>query len=250
MLGPDEGSRVMAEDDAPRNDSPRTEPPTTGDAPAGNTPGGSTPGSTPGGEPLAETAEHAPLDHTAQQPPVDQTAVQPPRWSARAHVPARDLDDDGVPDWQEVEEAERRGLVVPALIALCILLLAALIGLGVWLALRDRGSEPVTPPSPTAPATTTTTTPPTSTTAATTEPVNVEIPVLRGSSFEAAQAILAASGFGAERVDEPSTEVPEDQVINTDPPAGTLVRQGTVVRVFVSSGPPSEPTTPAPTTTN
>src|SRR5690606_39285334 len=77
----------------------------------------------PGGHPTKATPSGA------AEPPV------PPKWSARAQVPSRQFEEQAV-DWSELEPPRRR-VLVPVLIVLCILLIAALIGLGLWLALRQ-----------------------------------------------------------------------------------------------------------------
>src|SRR5690606_17645220 len=110
-----------------------------------------------------------------------------PRWSARAQVPRPQYQQ--AEEWSEVERPRR--VLVPVLIVLCILLLAALIGLGLWLALREPPpSQPVPPASPTTtpPAPTTTQPPPTtqvpSPTSAPPSSVFVPVPPVAGMSVE------------------------------------------------------------------
>jgi serine/threonine-protein kinase len=227
------------------------------------------------GEPETQPSQSVPP--TAEQPAVDDatiagppaeaggTSVLPPvtdapspRWSARAQVRPAGLDRDEVP----VEEWEQPGqpgpsLATPLLISLGVLLLLGLIAVGLWLLLRDRDAGPPPPvptvtPGPTLTQTPTTqpTTPPATTTAATSvAPAPVEIPVLTGSTFDAAATALRDRGLRVQRRDQESTDVPEGQVIATDPPAGTLVVPGYPVTVIVSTGPPEPPPTTTTTTT-
>ncbi|MUN06706.1 Stk1 family PASTA domain-containing Ser/Thr kinase [Agromyces luteolus] len=48
---------------------------------------------------------------------------------------------------------------------------------------------------------------------------------------------LEEAGFGVEPVDRNDPVVPAGQVIGTDPPAGDLARRGSIVTMFVSTGP-------------
>lgn len=272
----------MAEDDAPRNTVPSDDPldpqPGSSGEPSSAEPPDSGPeaGATAQQPPLDQTVDAGPLDQTARPAPLDETQVgsppvpdagptgtgvlppvasEPPRWSARAQVPQRDLDDDGYgawsqTQWQEVEEQRRPGTLAPVLITLVVVLLVALIALGVWLSLRGRDT-PVTPPSATptpAPAVPTTTAPaPTTSPPSPTPAAEVEIPAVRTLSYEEAVDRLAAAGFtNVARVDEVS-DLPAGQVIDTNPPAGTRLRPGTAIEIRVSTGLP-ETTTAGPTT--
>ncbi|MBM7832427.1 serine/threonine-protein kinase [Agromyces cerinus] len=68
-------------------------------------------------------------------------------------------------------------------------------------------------------------------------PSNVkEIPVLTGSTYEEAVDVLQELGLPATSVEKTDDTVPAGQVINTDPPAGEIVDNGTAVTVFVSTG--------------
>jgi hypothetical protein len=277
----------MAEDNVPRNsvpsdDQPSDRPPSDGTA-HGN--------AVPATPPLDATAEYSPLDETAEHPsspdqtqvvgppttdpakdpPANQTRdagptatgvlppvgdAEPPRWSARAQVPQHDVDEVdrgyGYSEWQQVEEEQqRRNLVTPALIALCVLLLLALIALGVWLSLRDRDTPPTTPtPSPvptTVVPTTTSAPPPTTTPPAPTQAAEIAIPTVRGMSYAEAVAALNAAGFfQVERVNEVS-ELPEGQVIGTNPPAGNAVLPAATIEIRVSAGLPETTTVPPST---
>jgi hypothetical protein len=270
----------MAEDNVPRNREPSDDPPSDGTGHDNATPANPTGGPAP----LDATAEYSPLDETAEHtPPPDQTRVggppttdpgldpandpaedagptgtgvlpavgdtEPPRWSARAQVPQHDV---GYGEWQEVEEEqERRNLVTPALITLCVLLLLALIALGVWLSMRDRDTPPTNPtptPVPTTVAPTTTPPPTTTTPPAPTQAAEVAIPTVRGMSYAEAVAALNGAGFfQIERVNEVS-ELPEGQVIGTNPPAGNAVLPNATIEVRVSTGLPQTTTTPPPST--
>ncbi|MGH3705328.1 MAG: Stk1 family PASTA domain-containing Ser/Thr kinase [Agromyces sp.] len=68
-------------------------------------------------------------------------------------------------------------------------------------------------------------------------PSNVrEIPALTGSTYEEAVDALQELGLPATRVDKTDDTVAAGEVINTDPPAGEIVDNGTAVTVFVSTG--------------
>lgn len=64
-----------------------------------------------------------------------------------------------------------------------------------------------------------------------------QIPTLTGQSYDAAQNSLLDLDLPATRAEEPSSTVPVDQVVRTDPPAGTIVNPSDVIKVFVSTGP-------------
>jgi hypothetical protein len=204
-------------------------------------------------DPQATVVGGPPADGTQVLPPA---ADEPPRWSARAQVRPAGGDDDGPIGYAEpaawVEPDERpRGFFSPAVIAVLIVVLLALIGLGVWLALRGRGAEPVPGPttSPTASATPTRTTPPATTPPpepTTPPPATIGIPPLQGLTYDDAATALTALGFVPERVDEASDSVPAGRVIRTNPPAGTQILPGEPVQVIVSTGPAT--TAPPPTT--
>jgi serine/threonine-protein kinase len=68
-------------------------------------------------------------------------------------------------------------------------------------------------------------------------PRPVPVPDVAGRGFEEAQAVLAARGFPAERVEEFSDTVEAGRVIRTDPAAGRDAQPGRTVRVVVSRGP-------------
>ena len=63
----------------------------------------------------------------------------------------------------------------------------------------------------------------------------VEIPQLSGYSFEEAQNLLEGKGLTVVKSENDSS-APEDEVINTNPPAGDMVDVGSTVTVIVSRG--------------
>ncbi|PJJ65279.1 Stk1 family PASTA domain-containing Ser/Thr kinase [Compostimonas suwonensis] len=63
-----------------------------------------------------------------------------------------------------------------------------------------------------------------------------EVPNLAGMTYDQAQTALQEDDLAATRVDVPSETVEVDQVIETMPPAGTIVSPGQVVKVSVSTG--------------
>ena len=65
----------------------------------------------------------------------------------------------------------------------------------------------------------------------------VDIPDVKGKSEEEAVNILKFVGLQPTPTQQGNDTVPKDQAIGTDPAAGTRVPRGTVVRVFISSGP-------------
>jgi PASTA domain len=243
----------MSEDEARRNDA-------SGDATSADATKGDATG--------AKGASSG--DATQRQPAGDETVVVPrtagptgtgvlpavgaetPKWSARAQVRPSRVDDDVPPDWDDVGAEPRRGLVAPILISVGAVVLLALIVAAVLLLMRT-SAEPVTPPTGTATASLASPTPsptPEATTPASTSnlptslgPAPVEIPQVAGSSFDAAATALRGLGLQVRRVDRSSATVPAGQVIDTEPPAGTLALPGLTVDVFVSTGPAQGPST-------
>ncbi|MGE5829282.1 MAG: PASTA domain-containing protein [Micromonosporaceae bacterium] len=165
------------------------------------------------------------------------------RWSARAAVPAsRDADETGS---QWVFDPGR-GVVLPALIAVMILLLLGLLALGIWLIVRSDAEPNPNPTSSTGPTTSVATTAPTQPTS-TLKPVVLED--YRGRPFDEVSTALTTLGLTPQRVDQTNGEIAAGMVIGTDPAAGSTVAPGLTVTVFVSLGPPTPPpTTPPPTT--
>ncbi|MEU8069341.1 PASTA domain-containing protein [Micromonospora sp. NPDC049151] len=210
----------------------------------------------PGGPP----APGRPLDATTPQEPVG-------AWSGRAGVPPPRP--AGYPEpgseWYAEEQAGRRWWM-PILLGVLALLLLALIGVGVWLALRaaDRDSDPG-PPLPSPPAQTSaapTTAAPTSaapsssppSTPATTAPVEVPMPPLVGLPEAAARAALDRLDVDY-RVQRRASDRPAGTVIATDPEAGYPVGEDDRVTIVVAvpapptSGPSTPGSAPATTTT-
>jgi len=68
-------------------------------------------------------------------------------------------------------------------------------------------------------------------------PANVALPDVHGLHATEASARLHGAGFVPEIRNTASTTVPAGVVIGTEPPAGTVDRQGSTVTVLVSSGP-------------
>ncbi len=65
----------------------------------------------------------------------------------------------------------------------------------------------------------------------------VDIPNVAGQTFKVGGDKLLAAHLKVSQVGQPSDTVPIDQIIGTDPVAGTRVTPGYVVQVIVSSGP-------------
>ncbi|MGY0005067.1 PASTA domain-containing protein [Micromonospora sp. I033] len=194
-----------------------------------------------------------PIDATTRQEPVS------PAWSGRAGVPPprpAGYPEPGT-EWYSEEQAGRRWWM-PILLGLLALLLIALIGLGVWLALRaaDRGAEPglsptavptTAPRTSASPSTAAPTSSPPSSPPTTTAAAEVPMPPLVGLPESAARAALDRLGVDY-RVRSRASDQPAGTVIDTDPAAGELVAEGDRVTIVVAE-PAEEPTTDAPTTT-
>jgi penicillin-binding protein 1A len=71
----------------------------------------------------------------------------------------------------------------------------------------------------------------------------VSVPALADLTLEAAQAKLAAVGLAAEVTEQASDTVALGVVISQDPASGTVAMKGSTVRLVVSSGPASPPST-------
>ncbi|WP_446217642.1 PASTA domain-containing protein [Micromonospora sp. IBHARD004] len=204
------------------------------------------------------SARPEPGDATAPQQPVDRTAPMPAAWSGRAGVPPpRPVGyQEAGAEWYTEEQAGRRWWM-PILLGILALLLIALIGVGVWLALRaaDRGPAPspsLTPAPTTAPATTAaptsaapSTEPPT-TPPATTAAARVPMPPLVGLPEAAARAVLDRLGVDY-RVVRRTSDRPAGTVIETDPSPGEAISEGDQVTVVVAEA--AAPTTGAGTPT-
>jgi serine/threonine-protein kinase len=65
----------------------------------------------------------------------------------------------------------------------------------------------------------------------------VDVPDVRGKSEEDAVNTLRFAGLQPTPTPQANDTVPKDQAIGTDPAAGTRVDRGSVIRLFISSGP-------------
>ena len=63
-----------------------------------------------------------------------------------------------------------------------------------------------------------------------------KVPVLAGQDYDSAQDTLLDLDLAATKAEEASATVPKDEVIRTDPPAGTIVQPAEVIKVYVSTG--------------
>ena len=66
---------------------------------------------------------------------------------------------------------------------------------------------------------------------------NIAVPNVAGQEAQTAQQLLQGAGFQVSAQSEPSDTVPVGRVTRTDPGAGTQVRRGSAVQMFVSTGP-------------
>jgi hypothetical protein len=169
----------------------------------------------------------------------------PQKWAARASVPtSRDAEESA--EW-ELGGPPGRGVLVPVLLAILILVLLTLGAFGIWLGLRGPSEPGPTPTTPVGPTTASTTPSRPTTPPVTTPPAQVTLEDYRGRPADDVIAALTGLGLAPQRVDEANAEVPAGRVIRTEPGAGAKVPVGGAVKVFVSTGPPEE-TTPPPTT--
>ena len=68
----------------------------------------------------------------------------------------------------------------------------------------------------------------------------VEVPDVTGQSVQAAQLILIDAGFEFDTTTRQSSQTaPVDEVISQDPAAGESAKEGSIVRLVVSTGPPA-----------
>jgi pyruvate/2-oxoglutarate dehydrogenase complex dihydrolipoamide acyltransferase (E2) component len=149
----------------------------------------------------------------------------------------------------------------PAVIGIAVLLLLALLGVGVWLIVKNADSSSGTPaPTATAttkaPATTEATTTPTTeptATATTTEPTGpaaVTVPALKGLSSADARQALDRTGLSYRLRFVTSTDADPGTVIDCDPAEGEQVPPDTTVTLIIAVAPSSSPTaTSTPSTT-
>jgi eukaryotic-like serine/threonine-protein kinase len=66
---------------------------------------------------------------------------------------------------------------------------------------------------------------------------NIVVPNLAGQEAQTAQQLLQGQGFQVSLQTEPSDSVPVGRVTRSDPGAGTSVKKGSAVKLFVSAGP-------------
>ncbi|KKK06288.1 hypothetical protein LQ51_09210 [Micromonospora sp. HK10] len=194
---------------------------------------------------------------TAPQPPVGGAAPVPPAWSGRAGVPTRPAGyQEAGADWYTEEQAGRRWWM-PILLGVLALVLIALIGLGVWWALRAAERGPAPGPLPSAAPTTVPQTSAAPTTAApstappsTASPTSAEVPMppLVGLPEAAARAALDRLDVDY-RVRTRESDQPAGTVIETDPAAGEPLSPGDRVTIVVAE-PAAAPTTTAGTPTS
>ncbi len=166
-------------------------------------------------------------------------------WSGRAGVPPPGTR-PAAPD-EEWQEPERRGgaWYLPALVGVLLALLLGLVGLGLWLGLKDHGkptpTATATPrPTATTPSVARTSAKPTASATGAPSAATVELPDLSKVSYADAAGALHGLGLVAKRIDEVNDSLPEGTVIRTDPGPGQ-VPVGSVVTLFVAK--PAPPTT-------
>lgn len=73
----------------------------------------------------------------------------------------------------------------------------------------------------------------------------VSVPSFQGKTGDAYDAALVSAGLVPKRAVEPSSTVPEGNVIRTEPAAGEQADKGSIVLYFVSSGPGEQASAPA-----
>ena len=71
-------------------------------------------------------------------------------------------------------------------------------------------------------------------------PEYVEVPKVDGFEAAKAQAVLENAGFKVQKVEELSEDVATNMVIRTTPAGGSYMSSDTVIKMFVSSGEPTE----------
>jgi hypothetical protein len=226
--------------------------------------------------PAADDATRAmPADEGATQAvPADGDATQrvaPHIWAARVHVPPADVAPAPQPATQWPEGygepgygGGERSWLRPAVIALVVLILLAMLGTGLWLIFNrtDTRQAPVpaipapasgnaTPSAtatvsatPTQTATGTPTASPTSQATATPTPTPtaaaaVAVPNLVGQTEAEAKRQLTAKGLTYQVTRRTTTGAPAGTVIATEPGSGSMVAKGTQVILTVAQAPAS-----------
>ncbi|WP_203935507.1 PASTA domain-containing protein [Planosporangium mesophilum] len=208
--------------------------------------------------PADETRPMTLADETRPMTPADADAtrrVTPQIWAARAPVPVPDAVPAPAPvGWREESaEAEPPGFWArPAVIALIVVILLAMLGTGLWLIFSGLGrpsvSTPATSATPSAaPAPTETASQPESQAESpapsATATGRVAVPDVVGQSEAAAREQLTAVGLTYTVTRRPVAGVSPGTVAATEPAAGTMVSAGSRVTLVVASAP-----TPAATT--
>lgn len=74
-----------------------------------------------------------------------------------------------------------------------------------------------------------------------TGPAPTDVPVLEGLSLARAREVLARAGLELGELQREDSNQPADEVLGSDPPAGTPVQRGTVVALVLASGSQSVP---------
>jgi hypothetical protein len=187
--------------------------------------------------PAKETAKfpRPAADETSVLPAAQEPGQPPARWSARAGIPVRNQEPE--PGWVR-EEGPPRTWWAPVVIVVAIVVLLGLISLGLWLAVKG---QPTPVPSPSvAPSSAASSASPTPSPTGSPRPTvtMVPVPVVRGETVDEARQALQAQGLDSRVVNRVSDQ-PAGTVIDTSPPAGTLVPAGTEVTLFVATPPPS-----------
>lgn len=184
----------------------------------------------------------------ASPPPLEHTAVLPtvPAWSGRAEVrPAAVPPRGGTApaDWPEPPRGIRRWWL-PAMLAAAALVLAGLVGFGIWLALREGGNS-----GPAVPVTSATgdadrsgpASPDTQTTSGQDQtqdaPAEVVVPRLMGVEADQARAILDDVGLDYRLTNRTTDDFPPGTVIEVDPPEGAVVAKDSRVTLVIAVAP-------------
>jgi hypothetical protein len=194
------------------------------------------------------------INQTAPLPKAGGPGEPPTRWAARAGVPVRGPREAAPQEPVWLPEEPGRIWWAPILIGLIVLMLLGLIGLGLWLALRSHpGPAPSTSANPTVSASSASPSAspspsPTASTAPST--VTVPVPALGNIAVSDAEQILQSQGLTARVVNRVSDALPPGTVLDTDPPAGTVVPAGSQITLFVAVAPASSspPESPSPST--
>jgi PASTA domain len=184
--------------------------------------------------------EERPADETAVMPPAGGPGEPPARWAARAGVPAGGPRQSAPQQW--VPDQQPRTWWAPILIILAILVLIGLIALGLWVAVRTKSGPAPTPsaaPSSAAPSSPSPSPSPSASPSTSPTVTMVAVPSLRGVSLTDAEQILQSQGLNWKVTTRVSTEFPAGTVIETNPPATTLVPAGTEVTLVVATAPAS-----------